>query len=163
MLLPNTISIINFMGRVVKIIKTMYGKIDWDIVKTILKKFLDKKFIIKENSAEIRIDKKFIKEYIHSNYTYSAKKKTKKVKANIVISLDQLIIYSGHIREEKNTKAKHNNDASFGFEKYKVKFSLIDCNDNVEEYDCTLVIRCPNFKEKYLYDIVDIKKASPSQ
>ena len=85
------------MGKIVHVVKTKYGKIDWSIVKGILMHFLNKKIIIKENNVEIKIDRKFVKEYIHSNYSLSAKRKIK------------------------------------------------------------------NFKERYLYDIVDIRKASPSQ
>ena len=45
------------MGKVVKVIKTIYGRIDWSIVKNILILFLNTKIRIKENNVELKIAK----------------------------------------------------------------------------------------------------------
>ena len=29
---------------------------------------------------------------------------------------------------------------------------------SIQRYTCVIVVRCPNYKEMYLYDIVNIKK-----
>lgn len=67
------------MGKVVKVIKTLYGKIDWGVLKNTLMKLLNLKIVIKESNTVIKFDKKFIREYIHSTYTaylnYGYKKK----------------------------------------------------------------------------------------
>lgn len=152
------------MGKIVNITKTIYGKIDWNIVKNILLSFLGKIICVKENNAKIKIDRKFIKEFLGSKFTISSNKKIRNVKANIASHLMEIIENSGHIQLEKNKKEKHKYDAFMGFEKYKCRFIIEDLQNNVKnEYSAIIVVRCPNFKEKYIYDIVDIKKASHPQ
>ena len=76
----------------------------------------------------------------------------------------EIVENSGNISIEDNKKQKHNIDAYFGFEKYKCRFVVIDkINKKQTVYSCILVVRCPNFKEKYLYDIINIKKAGNPQ
>ena len=152
------------MGKIVKITKTIYGKIDWNIVKNILLSFLGKIICIKENNVKIKIDRKFIREFIGSKFTINSNKKIRNVKANIAGHLTEILENSGHIILEKNKKEKHKNDAFMGFEKYKCRFIIEDLQNDVKnEYSAIIVVRCPNFKEKYIYDIVDIKKASHPQ
>lgn len=152
------------MGQIVKIAKTLYGKVNWNIIKPILLNILKKTFKIKENNTEVKIDRKFIKEFIYSKYSTFANIKFKTVKVNLASHIQELIENCGHIEYEENQKIKHNDDASFGFEKYKCRFILEDKANNInQEYTCIIVVRCPNFKEKYLYDIIDIKKAGPPQ
>lgn len=152
------------MGKVIKITKTIYGKIDWVKIKNILSSFLGNVICIKENNAKIKIDRKFIKEFVGSKYTINSNKKIRKVKANIAIHLREIIENSGHIKFEKNKKKKHINDAFMGFEKYKCRFIIEDIESGIKnEYTAIIVVRCPNYNEKYICDIVEIKKASHPQ
>lgn len=152
------------MGKVVNVIKTIYGKIDWGIVKNILISLLNTKIKIKENNFELKIDKKFIREFTHSNYSANIDRKLQNVKANIAYYLQEIIENSGHVKSEENTKEKHKLDAYNGFEKYTARFVVMDNQYNItKEYSCVIVVRCPNYKEKYIYDIVDIKKVGPPQ
>ena len=130
-------------------------KIDWGIVKNILISLLNTK---------IKIDKKFIKEFTHSKYSANIDRKLQNVKANIAYYLQEIIENSGHVKSEENTKEKHKLDAYNGFEKYTARFVVMDNQYNItKEYSCVIVVRCPNYKEKYIYDIVDIKKVGPPQ
>lgn len=151
------------MGKIVKVIKNIYGKVDWEIVRAILYKLLKQKIIIKENNSIIKIDRKFIREYVYSQYSVLAMRKIKNVKANLSYYIKEIVENSGHVLGEQNIKSKHKKDASLGFEKYKSMFVIEDKNGKKEKFSCTIVVRCPNYKEKFLYDIVDIKKASPPQ
>lgn len=56
------------MGKIVRVIKSVYGKINWGIIKNALTSLLSIKMKVKENNVEIKVDKKFIKEFAHSNY-----------------------------------------------------------------------------------------------
>ena len=152
------------MGKIVKITKTIYGKINWNIIKSILMLFLGKAICVKENNAIIKIDRKFIREFVGSKFTANSNRKIKNVKANIAGHLCEIIENSGHLEIETNKKKKHNVDASVGFEKYKCRFIIEDVKNNINnEYSAIIVVRCPNFKEKYIYDIVEIKKVSHPQ
>ena len=152
------------MGKIVKITKTIYGKINWDNIKNILLSFLGKVICVKENNAIIKIDRKFVREFIGSKFTINSNRKIKNVKANIASYLCEIIENSGHLEFEINKKKKHNIDASMGFEKYKCRFVVEDTRNSISsEYSAIIIVRCPNFKEKYIYDIVEIKKASHPQ
>ena len=150
------------MGRIIKVVKSIYGKIDWEIIRQQLLRILKKTVIIKENNMLVKFDKRFIKEYTASLYTQRSNKKIKSIKANIAIKIIDLIENSGHIVREENLKSKHKRDAYFGWEKYKCRFKYESKNElgivMIEYFSCCVVIRCPNINEKYIYDIVDIKK-----
>lgn len=150
------------MGRIVNIVKTLYGKVDWTEVRDKLLKLVKIVVTIKENNAKVKFDKKFIKEFSASKYTQSANRKVKNIKANLVDNIVELVENSGHISIEVNNKNKHKTDSGYRWEKYKCLFrfnSLDERGNNISIlYSCCIVIRCPNFNEKYIYDIVDIKK-----
>ena len=152
------------MGKIVRVIKSVYGKINWGIIKNALTSLLSIKMKVKENNVEIKVDKKFIKEFAHSNYSANINKKLQNVKANLAFHLKEIVENSGHIKKEENAKPKHSIDAHNGFEKYTARFIVIDVQNNLsKEYSCVIVVRCPNYKERYIYDIVDIKKVGPPQ
>lgn len=69
----------NIMGKIVYITKRLFGKINWDEVKSHLLNILKKKFTIKESGSTIKIDRKFVEEFIHSKYSVNANTKIKKV------------------------------------------------------------------------------------
>lgn len=150
------------MGRIVNIVKTLYGRVDWSAARMKLLKLVKNVITIKENNAKVKFDRKFIKEFTASKYTQSANKKIKNIKANLVDNITELVENAGHIFIEINNKDKHRIDSGYRWEKYKCLFrfnSLDELGNNVSIiYSCCIVIRCPNFKEKYIYDIVDIKK-----
>lgn len=150
------------MGRIVNIVKTLYGRVDWSVVRKKILKLVKTIITIKENNAKVKFDRKFIKEFTASKYTQSANKKIKNIKANLVDNIAELVENAGHISIEINNKDKHKTDSGYRWEKYKCLFrfnSLDELGNNVSIiYSCCIVIRCPNFKEKYIYDIVDIKK-----
>ena len=150
------------MGRIIKITKSIIGKFNWKDIKNNLIKYLKKIIVIKENNVEIKIDRKFIKEYLGSQYTAYSSKKIKSIKANMSLHIVDIIENAGHIKKEKNVESKHNIDAWQGFEKYKARFEYVtkdEFNNDISTiYSCILILRCPNTYEKYLYDIVGIKK-----
>lgn len=117
-------------------------------------------FIMKYDAS----DKEINEEFTHSNYSANIDRKLQNVKANISYYLKEIIENSGHIKSEENTKEKHNLDAHNGFEKYTARFIVMDNQYNItKEHSCVIVVRCPNYKERYIYDIVDIKKVGPPQ
>lgn len=151
------------MGKVVRIIRRFKGKIDWNIIRGVLASFVGKVIKVKETNESIKIDKKFIKEFASSVYTQKSNQTIKKIKANISPFIKELIESAGHANDEANNESKHNFDARKGWKKYRAMFE-IELNINgtnelvMQRYSCIIVVRCPNRKEMYLYDITNIKK-----
>lgn len=151
------------MSKYIQIIRKYTGKINWKLIKSLLALLIGKKVVISETKEVIKIDKKFAKEFVSSKYTKGLNNSLKKIKANLSEFIEELIKNASHPKHEDNNETKHNNDAYNGWEKYVSRFTIevFDTNENkmvLQRYTCVMVIRCPNHKEMYLYDIVNIKK-----
>ena len=151
------------MSKYIRIIRKYTGKINWKLIKSLLVLLIGKKVVISETKEVIKIDKKFAKEFVSSKYTKGLNNTLKKIKANLSEFIEELIKNASHPKHEDNKETKHNNDAYNGWRKYVSRFTIevFDANENkmvLQRYTCIMVVRCPNYKEMYLYDIVNIKK-----
>lgn len=152
-----------FMGKYIKVIRKFTGKIDWKLIKSLLLLLVGKEYAIKETKEIIKVDKKFVKEYVSSKYTKGLNSTFKKIKANLSNLIEELIENASHPKTENNKEDKHKSDAYKGWKKFTSRFIIetYDSNSNkmvMQKYTCVIVARCPNYKEMYLYDIVNIKK-----
>ena len=126
-------------------------------VKFLLKQLIGKYFVIKESGQKVYIGKDFPGEFVYSKYTLTLNYRDKIVKFRVVNNLDSLIKNANSKKWTKNYKNKHNNDAKYGFYKYKIVFSIV--YEGIETiYEGILLIRNDADGKKYLYDILNIKE-----
>ena len=114
-----------------------------------------------ESGQSVYIGEDLPSEFTQSKYTQSLKARRKDLlnaKNQSAQNLKDIVEIATNRRWEKNTKAKHNVDAKYGFYKYTSRFAIDKGNGSGPEYEVTLVIRNDADGKKYLYDITDIKK-----
>ena len=153
----NNIVIINdiiFKGR---------QAIEWDDVEKYLKKYVGDFYTIADSNEVVYIGSDFPDEYTHSKYTNILKGANAKAKANATQGLPELIEIASGMKFTPNTKSKHNKDAKYGWYRYESRFALpvFGNNEEVVRYNVfhvAMIFRHAEDGNKYLYDIMNIKK-----
>lgn len=141
-----------------------FGKqnIAWNEVELYLKQYVGMHVVVTNYKDEILIPGDFPDEYAFSNYTKKLRGSLAKTKANASQVIIELIESATNRRFVDNKDAKHDKDASHGWYRYDVLFSMAVKGE--EEHDLrwnyymgTLVVR---IKEEglFLYDLINIKK-----
>ena len=138
-------------------------RIDWSGVEEYLKKYVGQEYRIDETDDLIFIGSDFPDEYANSNYSVRAHGTIGKAKANASQAIPELIKIATNITFRENSDEKHSKDAKFGWYRCTVRFTLPTCDDkgNVtgrNAFQGRMIIRFDEDGNKYLYDIIDIKK-----
>lgn len=152
------------MGKVYINNRIFPGKrsLPWRDVEEYLKRYVGNIYTISESGDDIIIPKDFPDEYTGSEYTKKLRGGVAVAKANAVVSLAELIENATNRRFVENMERKHSDDASNGWFRYDICFSMIvrgenEVNYRENVYRGTLVVR-RNKHGNELYDIVNIKK-----
>ena len=141
---------------------------DWNIVEEYLKEYIGAFYEIEETSAKIYISSDFPDEYTSSENRIALKGAAAKAKANAAQAIPELIRIATNPKYEENRKAKHKNDAAYGWYRYESRFALPVYDDKTGSiaryniYSASMLIRHANDGRKYLYDILAIKKETSS-
>ena len=167
-----------YNARNVSIIQDVYGNnvvvindicfrgkrgINWDDVESYLKKYVGEFYTIAETQEIVYIGADLPDEYAHSEYSRILRGTYAKAKANAAQGLPELVMIATNSEHTMNYKAKHKNDAMFGWYKYESRFALPVFNDDgdIERYNVfhvAMIFRHAKDGKKYLYDIMNIKK-----
>ena len=159
--------IINEKGQKVVEIDTIIfsskRKIDWDGVEKYLKKYVGQRYRLDETDDIIYIGSNFPDEYANSRYSTKALGTIGKAKANASQVIPELIQVATNVVFRENSDEKHIRNARFGWYRCTVRFSLPTCDDkgNIigkNAFQGRMIIRFDEDGNKYLYDIIDIKK-----
>ena len=136
--------------------------IPWEKVEQYLKSYVGKKFLVQETKDVICIGRSFPEEFAWLKYTRKLRGGYAKVKANLVIVIEDLIYNASNKRWMENKDERHTADAKYGWYRYDVKFSVLvkaenELNSRLNYYQATLIVKI-NDNGLYLYDIINIKK-----
>ena len=134
--------------------------IPWNEVEQYLKKYIGKSFVVKEYGDVIYIAGEFPDEFTESQYTKKLRGGLAKAKANSGQVIGEMIENAQSRRWIENKDEKHNKEASGGWYRYDVAFTIpVDDAGTVRRnaYQATAVVRIKKDK-LYLYDIINIKK-----
>ena len=134
--------------------------IPWNEVEQYLKKYIGKSFLVKEYGDVIHIAGEFPDEFTESQYTKKLRGGLAKAKANSGQVIGEMIENAQNRRWIENKDEKHNKEASGGWYRYDVAFTIpVDDAGAVRRntYQATAVVRIKKDK-LYLYDIINIKK-----
>ncbi len=136
--------------------------VDWDEVKEYLKDYVGEIYKTADEDL-IFIGTDLPDEYTGSRYTYKLKGTIAKAKANASQGIPELLEIADNKRYRENTDKRHVRNARFGWYRYDSRFELpvFDEEGNIERYNifrATMLIRHSADGNKYLYDILDIKK-----
>ena len=143
-----------------KIIFTDKQNIPWKDVEHYLKKLIGKNVVIKNYGDVVHIGGDFPDEYSESKYTKKLRGALAKAKANAAQVIEAILINAENRRWIENKNPKHSKEASGGWYRYDVGFSLpVSHNGKTWKniYSGTAIVR---IKENglFLYDIINIKK-----
>ena len=144
----------------VKILKDIFDKKEKNMQKAIkqnIKQYIGKYSYITESGQKIYFEKDLIGEFIYSNSTKNLSMPYKLAKGRCVLALNEIIHNAKNRTWEANKKNKHRIDAKYGFYRYDTTFSF-EYNGKEQIYKGILLIRNDNNGNKYLYDILNIKK-----
>ena len=134
--------------------------IPWNEVEQYLKKYIGKSFVVKEYGDVIYIAGEFPDEFTESQYTKKLRGGLAKAKANSGQVIGEMIESAQNRRWIENKDEKHNKEASGGWYRYDVAFTIpVDDAGAARRntYQATAVVRIKKDK-LYLYDIINIKK-----
>jgi len=141
---------------------------DWKIIEEYLKKYIGEFYEIEENSDKIFISTDFPDEYANSESRLALRGQVAKAKANASQAVPELIKIATNPQFETNRKTKHKKTAKYGWYKYDIRFALPVYDDKTGKlaryniYVAKLLVRCAEDGNKYLYDIISIKKETSS-
>ena len=152
--------------KVVEITNIMFSgkrKIDWNGVESYLKTYIGKAYVLNETTDVIFIGSDFPDEYAHSKYSSKAFGTIGKAKANASQVIPELIRTATNVVYRENTEPKHAKNAKNGWYRCNVYFTLPITDDKgvvvgKNAFQGQMIIRCDADGQKYLYDIIDIKK-----
>ena len=147
-------------ANVPQIIYKNKQNIPWNEVEQYLKKYIGKSFVVKEYGDVIHIAGEFPDEFTESQYTKKLRGGLAKAKANSGQVIGEMIENAQNRRWTENNDEKHNKEASGGWFRYDVAFTIpIDDAGAIRRnaYQATAVVRIKKDK-LYLYDIINIKK-----
>ena len=134
--------------------------IPWNEVEQYLKKYIGKSFAVKDYGDVIHIAGEFPDEFTESQYTKKLRGGLAKAKANSGQVIGEMIENAQSRRWIENKDEKHNKEASGGWYRYDVSFTIpVDDAGTVRRnaYQATAVVRIKKDR-LYLYDIINIKK-----
>ena len=134
--------------------------IPWNEVEQYLKRYIGKSFVVKKYGDVIHIAGDFPDEFTESQYTKKLRGGLAKAKANSGLVIGEMIENAQNRRWIENKDEKHNKEASGGWYRYDVAFTIpIDNAGTMRRnaYQATAVVRIKKDK-LYLYDIINIKK-----
>lgn len=132
----------------------------WKDVEKYLNKYENMNITVKETGDIIKIGSHFTDEYCRSTYTMKLHGTLEKAKGNAAQILCELIESATNRRWVENKEEKHNNDASGGWYRYDVYFSMpvvFDGKESWNYYRAVFVARI-NDRGIYLHDLINIKK-----
>ncbi|MDR1017720.1 MAG: hypothetical protein LBM02_03355 [Lachnospiraceae bacterium] len=134
----------------------------WKEIEKYLKKYIGQIIEVSESNELIEIGKDFPDEFTHSRDTYSLRGGYARAKANIINSINELIMISRKTKENDNFKDKHRNEVKKWY-RYLSRFAFPVENENniISHYNifiCTLIVKKDISNRMFLYDIVKIKK-----
>ncbi len=146
--------------NVAEIIFKNKQNIPWNEVEQYLKKYIGQSFIVKEYGDVIHIAGEFPDEFTESQYTKKLRGGLAKAKANSGQVIGKMIENATNRRWTENKNEKHKNEASGGWYRYDVGFTIpVNAGGTIRRnvYQATAVVRIKGNK-LYLYDIINIKK-----
>ncbi len=137
--------------------------INWDDVEKYLKDYVGDFYKNVETNDIVYFGKDLPDEYAHSEYTNSLKGAYAKAKANAAQGLGEIIEIAFNGNYTENKKEKHAVDAAKGWYRFESRFALPVYGDSgeVDRYNVFhiyLIIRHDQDGNKYLYDLINIKK-----
>ena len=141
---------------------------DWKLVENYLKEYVGEFFEIEETSEKIFISSDFPDEYANSKSRLALKGAVSKAKANAIQGIPELIKIATNREYSKNSKEKHEKDARYGWYRYDVRFALPIYDDKTGEvvryniFFARMLVRHSEDNNKYLYDLLAIKKETSS-
>lgn len=144
------------------------NKDDWKEVEDYLKEYVGEYYEIEEYSDKVYISTDFPDEYANSESRLALKGAAAKAKANASQGIPELIQIATNEEFSANTKTKHNADAKNGWYRYDVRFEVPVYNDKTgkidryNRYHGRMLVRHAEDGNKYLYDILGIKKETSS-
>lgn len=136
--------------------------IHWDEVEHYLKRYVGQSVRVSEYGDDIVIPGDFPDEYAFSAYTKKLRGGLAKTKANAAQVIFELIESATNRRYVENKDPKHSVDASDGWYRYDVEFSVSvqgegELVQRWNYYKGTLIVRMKESKLS-LYDLINIKK-----
>ncbi len=136
--------------------------INWDEVKAYLEQYIGDYYEIEEAAEKIYIGNKFPNEFTGSESRKLLMGGNAKAKANAATAIPELINIAKNPSFQENKKHKHAKDAKFGWYRYDVRFAIPIYENNVQVrynvFSARLLINHAENGNKYLYDILEIKK-----
>ena len=141
---------------------------EWKLIESYLKDYIGEFYEIEETSEKVFISKDFPDEFANSESRIALKVAVAKAKANASQAIPELIRIATNERYSANTKKKHASDAKYGWYRYDVRFALpvySDITGIIERYNmyqAVMLVRHAEDGEKYLYDLLAIKKETSS-
>ncbi len=141
---------------------------DWTAIEEYLKEYIGDFYEIEETSEKIYISADFPDEYASSESRIALKGAVAKAKANAAQAIPELIRIAANPKHEVNRKEKHKTDAMFGWYRYDIRFALPVYDDKMGKitrhniYSASMLVRHADNAQKYLYDILAIKKETSS-
>lgn len=141
--------------------------INWEDVENYLAKYVGDFYTIADSNEVVYIGSDLPDEYAHSEYTNILKGANAKAKANAAQGLPELIEIASGMRVTPNIKGKHNKDAKYGWYRYESRFALpvFGIDEEIIRYNVfhvAMIFRHAEDGNKYLYDIMNIKKETSS-
>ena len=135
-------------------------KIPWNDVENYLKKYVDHDCVVEKYGDVIHIPGTFPNEFSESSYTKKLRGALAKAKANSAQVIMEMLKYATNRRWVENKNEKHDKEASGGWYRYDVRFTLPiehagEARKNL--YLATAVVRIKSDK-LFLYDVINIKK-----
>ncbi len=136
-------------------------KDDSKSIKKIIKEYLEMHIgeysTIKESNQIVYLGKDLPNEYAYSVYSKGLSTPMLLAKGRLASNLKEVITYASNRKWNKNKKEKHLEDAKYGFYQYKIRFSFY-INSLERIYAGIILIRNDKELNKYLYDVIDIKR-----
>ena len=138
-------------------------RINWNEVEEYLRQYIGEFYENADTKDVIYIGSDFPDEYTGSNDTARLMGALAKAKANASQGIPQLIQTAKNPRFKENLAVKHKVDAKYGWYRYTARFALPVYGEigDLERYNVfrvEVLIRHAEDGNKYLYDLVNIKK-----
>lgn len=133
-----------------------------DYIREYIENHAEEIYPIIESGQPVYLGDDLPGEYKSSKYTIklaNGRRDLLNVKNQAAQNFGEIISIASNRKWKGNTKEKHRVDAKYGFYRYTSRVGLPRKNGNVHIYQVKLIIRNDADGKKYLYDIIDIKKA----
>ena len=134
--------------------------IPWNDVEKYLRRYIGRKYQVKKYDDLIHIGGEFPDEFTESNYTKKLRGALAKAKANAGQVIGNMLENAENRRWIENKNPKHEKEASGGWYRYDVGFTLPVAHNGESHrniYIGTAIVRVQG-DTLYLYDIINIKK-----